>query len=122
MARADFSARFVRGAPTVEEAVRGLRRRDAGALAVLAPTARDVGLVVQRLPAAPGVFRRALREGRSQGALAARIRHGTGRIPAGAPMVVVAAAAQSRQDALVSVQAMLNALKGVAVRRDASRA
>jgi molybdopterin synthase catalytic subunit len=113
---------FVKGAPKFERALRGLSRDDAGAVALLAPTARDVALDVTPLTGSKARFARALKAGRAQGALAGRILHGTGTIRAGQPMVVVAAAARSRQDAMMSVQTMLNALKGVALRRDASKA
>ncbi|MBI2077835.1 MAG: molybdenum cofactor biosynthesis protein MoaE [Euryarchaeota archaeon] len=122
MARRVWDGGFVRGAPAIVRAVRGLTSVDAGALAVLAPTARDEDLLVEAKPRTQATFRRALRAGRSQGALSGRILHGTGRIPAGRPMVVVAAAARSRKDALIAVEIMLNSLKGVAVRRDASKA
>lgn len=118
----DWSAGFAHGAPTVAGTIRGLRRTEAGALAVLAPTARKVALRVKRLPGAAAAFRKALQAGRAQGALAGRIRHGSGRIPAGEPMVVIAALARSRRDALIAVETMLNALKGVAERRDESKA
>lgn len=111
---------FVRGAPSFARALNGLSRPDAGAIVVLAPTARDVDLWVVPQPKAGPAFRRALRAGRSQGAMAGRIWHGTGRIRKGRPMVIVAAAARSRKDALVAVEIMLNALKGVALRRDES--
>lgn len=111
---------FVRGAPSFARALNGLSRPDAGAIVVLAPTARDVDLWVVPQPKAGPAFRRALRAGRSQGAVAGRIWHGTGRIRKGRPMVIVAAAARSRKDALVAVEIMLNALKGVALRRDES--
>lgn len=110
----------MRGAPNLSRAVRGLGRADAGAIAILAPTAKDVGLDVAPQRGSAAGFRRALREGRRQGALGARIWHGSGRIPAGRPMVVVAAVAPSRRDATLAVESMLNALKGVATRRDAS--
>jgi molybdopterin synthase catalytic subunit len=111
---------FVRGSPAVARAVRGMNDPNAGAIAVLAPTAKQVDLLVSAQPRAQAVFRRALRVARDQGALAGRILHGTGRIPAGHPMVVVAALGRSRADAMIAVESMLNALKGVAVRRDAS--
>jgi molybdopterin synthase catalytic subunit len=110
---------FVRGSPAVARAVQGLNDRTAGALAVLAPTARDVDLLVTAKPRTQSIFQRALRAGKSQGAIGGRILHGTGRIPAGRPMVVVAALAESRADAMVAVESMLFALKGVARRRDA---
>ncbi len=113
---------FVKGAPRFDRALRGLSQDDTGAVAMLAPTARDVALHVTPLSGAATAFKKALRAGRAQGAHAGRIIHGSGRIRAGQPMVVVAAAARSRQDALMSVQTMLNALKGVALRRDASKA
>ncbi|HLE46792.1 MAG TPA: molybdenum cofactor biosynthesis protein MoaE [Candidatus Thermoplasmatota archaeon] len=122
MAQGVWDGAFVRGAPSIARAVRGLASEATGALAVLAPTARDGDLLVKAQSKAHGAFRRALRAGKAQGALSARILHGTGRIPAGSPMVVVAAAARSRRDALVAVELMLNGLKGVAVRRDASKA
>ena len=113
---------FVRGSPKLDASLRGLWRDDSGALAVLAPTAKDVDLKVKARKGSDAIFKRALREGKIQGALAGRIWHGTGTIPAGRPMVVVAAVARSRQDAMVAVQAMLNTLKGVAERHDASKA
>ena len=113
---------FVKGAPKYERALRGLSQDDTGAVAMLAPTARDVALHVTPLSGAGPAFKKALRAGRAQGAFAGRILHGSGRIRAGQPMVVVAAAARSRQDAIMSVQTMLNSLKGVAVRRDVSKA
>lgn len=113
---------FVKGVPKVEHALRGLTRDDAGAIAMLAPTARDLALDVTPIPGSAAKFKRALKAGRNQGALAARILHGSGRIPAGRPMVVVAAVARNRQDAVSSVQAMLIALTGVAKRLDVSKA
>ena len=121
MARREWQGGFVRGAPTVDRAVDGLLRPDAGALAVLAPMARDVDLMIIKRAGTSKIFQRALQEGRSQGALAGRILHGTGRIPAGRPMVVLAAVARNRKDSLLAVETMLNALKGVADRRDASK-
>lgn len=112
----------MKGAPKFDRALRGLSQDDTGAIAMLAPTARDVALDVTPLSGAGDAFKKALRAGRAQGAVSGRILHGSGRIRAGQPMVVVAAAARSRQDALMSVQIMLNALKGVALRRDVSKA
>lgn len=99
--------------------MKGLRDDSAGALAVLAPTARAVDLLVTAKPRTSSIFQRALRAGKQNGAIAGRILHGTGRIRAGDPMVVVAALAPSRADAMTAVESMLIALKGVALRRDA---
>lgn len=109
---------FVKGSPTLSRCLAGLGHPQGGALAVLAPCAKGSALQVQALPGAARVFARALKAGRAQGALQGRIVHGTGRIGAGRPMVVVAAVAPSRGDARVAVESMLNALKGVALRRD----
>jgi molybdopterin synthase catalytic subunit len=117
-----WQGKFVEGAPKPEQALRGLARTDAGAIAMLSPTARDVALRVTPIHGAGVRFNRALKAGKTQGALAGRILHGTGRIAAGKPMVVVAACARSRQEALMAVQSMLNALKGVATRQNESKA
>lgn len=119
MAQRSWQGGFVKGSPLLSRCLSGLGHPEGGALAVLAPCAKGSALEVRAMPGAASVFRRALKAGRAQGALQGRIVHGTGRIPAGKPMVVVAAVAASRGDARVAVESMLNALKGVALRRDA---
>lgn len=118
MASVSWRAGFVKGSPSIPRSLAGLGHVEGGALAVLAPSAKGSPMEVTPQAGAARVFQRALRIGRQQGALQGRILHGTGRIPAGKPMVVVAAVAPSRSDALVAVESMLNALKGVATRRD----
>lgn len=109
---------FVRGSPNLGRCLGGLGDPQGGAVAVLAPCAKDSALRVTPMARSSAAFTRALKAGRAQGALRGRIVHGSGRIAPGRPMVVVAAVARSRSDAIVAVESMLNALKGVATRRD----
>lgn len=112
------TVRITEGPASYDEVLEDLALSDCGALVVAAALARGRDVEVTLTPQARHQLEHVVRETLLGDVKAARIVHAKGRVPAGRPLALVAAAAVHREQAFEAAQRLLNGLKGVAQRRD----